>query len=269
MIKSSVDFQVKGLKTLKKKLFTCICVMTLMLALSACGGESSDSVSNSSTSTISSDTPDTATNDTSETLPDSSDSSADSSEQIVVPEIQPDVIGLYIPSDDGTGSRTLVSEFSSARTAGQDIDCFEAIASNDSLLSGSSFAEIWNAAWDEHMPSAAARIGYHITIELSGGDTISKTLLKPSDSDEFFDYVEIYMYDDINQTPGAWYTHLSDSDMNEETIISSIKLTAGQNISSVGDITLTAFVYDDDSNFDSDGNYVGVVTYSIEITNAD
>lgn len=90
-------------------------------------------------------------------------------------------------------------------------------------------------------------------------------MLKPSDALSFFDYLEIYLYDDIHQTPGAWYTHLEDKDMLESTIISSIKLTSGSKISEVGDITLTAFLYQGDQCFDAQGQYFGSVLESITI----
>ena len=89
--------------------------------------------------------------------------------------------------------------------------------------------------------------------------------MKPSDSADFFEYLEIYMYDDIHVTPGVWYTHLEDSDMDDETIISSIKLTSGSKIAEVGDIILTAFIYDGADNFDADGEYIGEVLQSIVI----
>jgi hypothetical protein len=73
------------------------------------------------------------------------------------------------------------------------------------------------------------------------------------------------MYDDINQPTGAWYSHLEDKDMDEDTIISSIKLTSGSKISEVGTIFLTAFIYNAEDNFDEAGNYIGLVKETIAI----
>lgn len=183
-----------------------------------------------------------------------------------VPEIHPDTVGIYIPAGDGTSVRKRITEFPAKRTAKTDIDCFEIIASQEEQLKGSSFASIWNTAWDAYEGTQNAKIGFHITFTLTNGETISKQLLKPSDSAEFYDYLEIYLYDDIHQTPGVWYTHLDDADITEETIISSIKLTSGSKIQEVGDITLTAFIYNDENNFDQDGNYIGLVLSTIIIT---
>jgi len=185
--------------------------------------------------------------------------------QPYVPEISPDTVGLYIPAEDGTRARTLVTEFSAKRTAKTDIDCFEVIASQEARLEGGSFASIWNTAWDSHENTENAKIGFVISFAVSGGGTVTETVLKPSDSAGFYDYLEIYLYDDIHQTPGVWYSHLEDQNMDEDTIISSIKLTAGSKIAQVGDITLTAFVYNGDDCFDENGEYIGQVAYTVTV----
>ena len=181
-----------------------------------------------------------------------------------IPEIYPDVVGIYIPAEDGTKTRVRISEFTSARKAKKDIDCFEIFASTDESVSGKSFRAMWNAVWESHENRDNAKIGFEI--EFTCGDTVvKKTLLKPSDAEEFFDYLEIYMYDDIHQTPGQWYTHLDDDDMKEETIISSIKLTSGSKIAEVGDIILTAFIYNGEDCFSASGSYIGTVLASVTI----
>jgi len=183
-----------------------------------------------------------------------------------IPDIIPEVIGIYIPAEDGTRARTRITEFSAKRTAKKDIDCFEIFASEEDRLEGGSFREMWNTAWDAHEGAENPKIGFHITFQLPDGDEYSGQLLKPSDSEAFFEYIEIYMYDDIHQAPGAWYTHLSDGDMKEETVISSIKLTAGSKIGEVGDIILTAFIYDGEDCFNAAGEYIGLVSQSVVIT---
>lgn len=186
-------------------------------------------------------------------------------EPLYIPDIYPDVVGIYIPADNGTKDRVLITEFSSARKAKKDIDCFEIFASTEETVTGKSFRAMWNAVWESHEIREGAKIGFEIAF--SYGDTqVRKTLLKPSDAKEFYDYLEIYMYDDINQTPGQWYSHLEDKDMDEETIISSIKLTAGSKIAQVGDITLTAFIYNGDDCFNSRGEYIGQVLATVVIT---
>lgn len=183
----------------------------------------------------------------------------------LLPEINPSVIGLYIPADDGTKDRKLVTEFKAKRTAKKDIDCFEAIASSEERLKGKSFSGIWNDAWNAYSNTAGSKIGYYISFTLKDGTAIEKLLLKPGDGKDFYSYVEIYMYDDIHQTPGVRYSHLEDEDMKQDTIISSIKLTSGSKISQVEDIQLTVFVYSDERHI-RDGVYRGDVSSTILIT---
>ena len=182
-----------------------------------------------------------------------------------VPEITPDIVGLYIPAEDGTKARVLVTEFSAMRKKKTDIDCFEVIASQSDRLEGSSFSGIWRSAWDSFEGSQSAKIGFKVSFTLVGGEIIEKTILKPSDTKDFYDYLEIYLYDDIHQTPGVWYTHLEDKDVDDETVVSSIKLTSGSLIDQVGDIVLTAFVYNGEECF-QDGEYIGQAAYTITIT---
>ena len=77
-----------------------------------------------------------------------------------------------------------------------------------------------------------------------------------------------YLYDDINQVQGEWYSHLLQSEVTDKTRMTSIKFTAGQDIDKVGDtIKLTAFVYNSDDDFDASGNYKGNVSYTVTIKN--
>lgn len=181
------------------------------------------------------------------------------------PGISPDTVGIYIPAADGTAARTLVTEFAAKRTAKKDIDCFEILASHDARLEGNSFASIWNTAWDAHEGGQDSKIGFVIQFKLSDGNTFTKTILKPGDSKAFYDYLEVYLYDDIHQS-GGWYSHLEDEDMTEQTIISSIKLTSGSKIAEVGEIRLTAFIYTGEECFDADGMYIGDVSTTVVIT---
>lgn len=182
-----------------------------------------------------------------------------------VPEVYPNTVGIYIPAADGTRNRKRIAEFVSKRTAKKDIDCFEIFASHDSVVSGSSFKSMWKNIWQSHGEHENARIGFYIEFQLTDGTVISQTIRKPGDVAWFYDYLEIYMYDDINQPAGAWYSHLEDKDMDEDTIISSIKLTSGSKISEVGTIFLTAFIYNAEDNFDDAGNYIGTVKETIAI----
>ena len=109
------------------------------------------------------------------------------------------------------------------------------------------------------------RIGYFLSFETTLG-VINKTVLKPVDTKDFFNYLEIYLYDDYHQN-GGWYSHVTEEEFNENTLLTSIKLTAGLEVEKIiSDITLTAFTYDSD-DFDEEGNYRGISKYTIIVKN--
>ena len=172
-------------------------------------------------------------------------------------------MGIYIPAENGTAARKRVTEFSSNRTAKKDIDCFEILASQQDLLPGYSFKSIWNDAWNSYENAQETKIGLVVSLTLKNGEKITKQILHPDDSQSFFEYLEVYLYDDIHQT--GWYSHLEDKDMKTETIITSVKLTSGTRIAEVGDIVLTAFLYSGEDCFDAEGNYIGQVSDTIVI----
>ena len=181
-----------------------------------------------------------------------------------IPEISPDKLSIYIPADDGTQARNRVlSSIQISRTPKVDIDCFEFIASDTVRLTGWSFSKIWNDAWALYEGTENAKIGIRLQFTLTNGTSIDQMILKPSDAASFYEYLEVYLYDDVHQS--GWYSHLEDDDMGEKTMITSVKLTAGEKIAEVGDIILTAFIYTGDDCFDTDGNYIGLVSDTITV----
>ena len=116
--------------------------------------------------------------------------------------------------------------------------------------------------------SQTCKIGYIVDFKLKDGQEIKKTITHPDDVFSYRNYLECYLYDDVNQIQGNWYSHLLASEVTDNTVMTSIKLTAGTDIALVGDtIKVTAFVYSSDSDFDADGNYTGNVMYSVEVKN--
>ncbi len=181
------------------------------------------------------------------------------------PEIRPGIVGIYIPAADGTRDRVCIDQFTAKRTAKKDIDCFEVLASREARSGGGGYSAQWKTAW-EAAGGGDAKVGFILRFDTADGQRIDRVIRKPSDAQDFYEYLEVYLYDDINQTPGVFYTHLSDGDMGEGTVISSIKLTSGSRISEVGDILLTVFLYTGEDCFDGEGRYIGDVTATVLVT---
>ena len=90
------------------------------------------------------------------------------------------------------------------------------------------------------------------------------TITTPDKTFIFNPYIFIYLYDDIHQPDGAWYSHVES--MTDNTLFSSIKLTAIHNLNEItSPVTLTVFTYDTEDDFDEDGNYRGNSKYTINI----
>ena len=97
--------------------------------------------------------------------------------------------------------------------------------------------------------------------QLKDGTTLGSNFFEP-DIFRYGKYFYVYLYDDIN-APDGFYSHLED--MNDDTIITSIKIYAVAGIDDVEEITLTAFTYDNQDDFDDNNNYRGNSKYTITI----
>lgn len=175
--------------------------------------------------------------------------------QAPTPEPTPEIyipVNLYAP--DGDGVRHRLSEYVSKWTRGKDIDCFEALVSDSATLTGRNFLSIARQTWGTLPDPYAMRIGYTLRYTLADGSEISMQILSPDDI-AHTEYVECYLYDDVHQS--GFYTHLSESSMKDNTLITSVKLTCGDKIDQVQDIRLGVFLYDSPDQFDAEGNYTG------------
>lgn len=162
-------------------------------------------------------------------------------------------IHLYAPDDEGTRYR--LTEYVCRWKRGKDIDCFEALVSDSETLTGKNFLSICKEAWMTLPDPYVMRIGYTLRYTLADGQTVDMVIRSPDDIDHT-EYVECYLYDDVHQK-GGFYTHLSEAQMNENTLITSIKITCGDRIDEVQEMQLGVFLYDSADRFDAEGRYTG------------
>lgn len=172
----------------------------------------------------------------------------------------PIILGGYLSNGN---NKTLVSSYDSNLSLYQDIVSFEIYYTKEESLSGSQ-KNLWNTYYQTYENIDNYKIGYYLSFQV-GEEIISKLILKPSDGDGIFDYIQVYLYDDINQD-GGFYDHVTDEEVTVETIFSSIKLTASTKIDEiVGPIKLVIFTYDSEDDFDENGMYRGNSSYEINI----
>lgn len=175
----------------------------------------------------------------------------------------PIVVGLY-KYYGSARNRELISDYQEKWVYHQDISSFEVFYSNEKSLSGKRLKTLFDECLTNYENTQNYRIGYEIKFNTSDKE-YRQTILSPKDTETIFDILEIYLYDDYHREPGVWYSHTTEEEMNENTLLTSIKLTAGKNIDLITtDIKVIVFTYDED-DFDTDGYYQGNSKYEITV----
>ena len=172
----------------------------------------------------------------------------------------PITVGIYMVQD----RIRLLSDDHGTFKPSVDIGSYKCVFTNKDVLEEGKFKVVFQNYYKMYNNIDNYKIGYHIHFALTTGEVIDKTILKPSDVRSYYAYVMSYLYDSIHQT--GFYTHLSDDDIKDNTIIPSIKLTGGSGIDLVIEpILLTTFTYDSMDDFDDNGHYRGISSYTIPI----
>ena len=117
----------------------------------------------------------------------------------------------------------------------------------------------------EYEDISNCKTGFYISF-MVGDEKYEEVIFDPSKQHAMTPYLYIYLYDDVNQVPGTYYSHLEPKDMKDNTIISSVKLFLAQEGSKISSsINFTVFAYDSEDDFDENNMYRGNSVYSIEI----
>ena len=183
----------------------------------------------------------------------------------VVPGSRPDVVSFYTPQGKNYSPRVRMGDtYTGPWKKGKDIGSFEVIASDEELLDGDFFGDIFGKAWKAFPDADSCKIGYTLRYTLDDGNEIKFTMLSPKHI-EHTEYIECWLYDDYHREPHTFYSHLKGSSMKSDTLMTSIKLTGGSKISHVTDIWLSAFICASLDDFDADRNYIGNTSCEIHI----
>lgn len=171
-------------------------------------------------------------------------------------------LGIFLVDNNYHNKSVIKDTYYTDFVSGKDIASFEVFYTGDEVIDGTNFKNTWNTYYDKYTDIDNYKIGYNIKFILNDGTSLDNTFLKP-DIFYFAKYFYVYFYDDIHQKDGTMYSHLEE--VNDNTLMTSIKIYAVDGIDDVKDIILTAFTYDDEDDFDDNGNYRGSSSYTIEI----
>ena len=168
----------------------------------------------------------------------------------------PITIGIY------ENDINLIKEYKLAKQSRNEV-VFSFYYTNQSNLGNRNQKENWHKFFNEYSNINNYKIGFNFSFYV-GQTKIEKTILKP-ETFAFEPYFYIYLYDDINQPDYTFYSHLEETDINENTIFSSIKIFLMLPGDITSPITFTVFTYDDLDDFDENNNYRGNSKYTINI----
>ena len=171
-------------------------------------------------------------------------------------------LGLFLYDNNYRNKERLEDTYYADFIPGRDIGSFEVFLTDDKIVNGTSFKNVWNNYYNKYQNIENHKIGFNIKFVLKDGTHYNSNYFGP-DIYKFSDYFFTYLYDDINQKDGVIYSHLEE--MKENTLLTSIKITAINNIDKVDSFILSAFTYDTEDDFDNEGNYRGNSIYVIRI----
>lgn len=159
------------------------------------------------------------------------------------PEVElPCLIGFYDDLENN-GNYTRLTEWNDPWIIGKDIAVFDVIPSNENTLSSNSYKDLWIAESEKISNQQLVKPRFFIEYTMTDGSVNSREINSYKDAEAITDegLIEVYLYDDVHQD-GGWYYHLTEDTVNDDTVISSIKLTAGKDIEKVASILLTAYI---------------------------
>jgi len=171
-------------------------------------------------------------------------------------------LGLFLYDNNYRNKEVLEDTYYTDFVSGTDIGSFEVFLTEDKVIDGYNFKDAWNKYYNEYNDISNIKIGYNIKFILNDGTSHNANYFEP-DTYKFGEYFYTYLYDDVNVQDGVVYSHLEN--INENTLITSIKIYAVDGIDKVENIILSAFTYDTEDDFDEEGNYRGNSIYVIRI----
>lgn len=169
-------------------------------------------------------------------------------------------VGLYM-------NGKLINEYNKVFINNQDIASFDVYFTDELDVGSSNTKNNFNKYYGNYDNIDKYKIGYYVSFE-ANNKKYEKMVLDPDVEFALTPYIYLYLYDDIHQADGAWYSHVTKDEFNENTILSSIKLYMAEKGNEItSPITVEVFTYDGEEDFDDLGYYRGVSKHKVIINN--
>ena len=161
----------------------------------------------------------------------------------------------------------------------EDLESFAAYCSDEATFPFDSETQAHKETWNRVQTDTDYKIGYELEFDADGEHKVI-TILKPGDIEtnpdlyngdypedgdysDITGYLGVWVYDDLHQD-GEFYIHITQAEVTDETLLTSIKLRPTPQSDAVQNLKLRAFSYSSDKEFDADGHYIG--QYADEVT---
>lgn len=201
-------------------------------------------------------------------------------EETTIPQIKNEKPVALYTMDYGDMVCRKVTGISREWSEYEDLESFGAFATSEELFEFSSETEAHNEIWNSITTENTYKIGYELSFDVGGTHKVI-TILKPGDIEnnpdlyngdypedgdysEITGYLGVWVYDDMHQDGGG-YIHITQEEVTEETLLTSIKLRPTPQSEEIDNLILKAFSYSSQDEFDSNGHYCGNYASSVTI----
>ena len=145
----------------------------------------------------------------------------------------------------------------------EDIGLFQIFPSQEEQIPITNFAEDYYNQWQVYNQNNL-KVGFNIKFKVNGQD-ISYNILSPSNTMDKWEHLMTYLYDDYANRNKSFYSHIENTEYNDNTLFTAIKLQSSYSCSEISsNIYLTVFTYDTEDDFENN-EYRGNSKYTITI----
>ena len=175
-------------------------------------------------------------------------------EQYIDKNITP--IGIYKLENNKLIKQTTINKKLNTE---EEIGTFQIYPSTEEIINlNTNYGESFYNEWIKYN----VKLGFNIKYTLTNNETISYNISNPEEAFLHWEYLMNYLYDDYNNRNKSFYSHIEALD--ENTIITSIKLQTAYHPEEITNIKLTVFTYDTEDDF-LNNEYRGNSSYTINI----